>query len=171
MLAVYASPPPSPAVDARLATGLRAADFPDRTFTGKSTSAFHGAPRFVPLSVYPPVRDLRTMYASPAGRARSVSLRAASVLALMLPAPTLAPNRALCVCALGTCHRVNRHTLHPARIAWAHVGNVIKPCIGYSPCITSESGLLHLGQVAAWAGRAFGATRRVSWLHSWQCQR
>jgi len=34
MLAVYASPPPSPAVDARLATGLRAADFPDRTFTG-----------------------------------------------------------------------------------------------------------------------------------------
>src|SRR5450755_3884025 len=43
MLAVYASPPPSPAVDARLATGLRAADFPDRTFTGKSTSALHGA--------------------------------------------------------------------------------------------------------------------------------
>jgi hypothetical protein len=44
MLAVYASPPPSPAVDARLATGLRAADFPNRTFTGKSTSALHGAP-------------------------------------------------------------------------------------------------------------------------------
>ena len=43
MLAVYASPPPSPVVDARLATGLRAADFPDRTFTGKSTSALHGA--------------------------------------------------------------------------------------------------------------------------------
>src|SRR5450755_2537304 len=50
MLAVYASPPPSPAVDARLTIGLRAADFPDRTFTGKSTSALHGAPRFVPLS-------------------------------------------------------------------------------------------------------------------------
>ena len=48
MLAVYASPPPSPAVDARLATGLRAADFPDRTFTGKSTSAFHGALRCSP---------------------------------------------------------------------------------------------------------------------------
>ena len=31
--------------DAKLATGLRAPDFPGRTFTGKSTSAFHGAPR------------------------------------------------------------------------------------------------------------------------------
>src|SRR5450755_849780 len=59
MLAVYASPPPSPAVDARLTIGLRAADFPDRTFTGKSTSALHGAPRFVPLSI--PTSDRNTI--------------------------------------------------------------------------------------------------------------
>jgi uncharacterized protein YcbX len=52
MLAVYASPPPSPAVDARLATGLRAADFPDRTFTGKSTSALHGALPYIFLAFF-----------------------------------------------------------------------------------------------------------------------
>jgi hypothetical protein len=50
--------------DAKLATGICAPDFPGRTFTGKSTSAFHGAPR---LDTQPVRYDFSRAGLAPAG--------------------------------------------------------------------------------------------------------